>query len=516
MSREKARDSYSEEYFNAKISREVRLSKFIVTLVMSILFSYSSASSAPGSRTMTVTDAADPGDFYAAASSADSFIDTFHAAVNGTGPGITFSSITVTTSGTSGISSVMIKDASATIIYGTQNTPSGNDWTVTGLTIPNNPNADFRVYVDIGSGAADGTAVTAHVSSFVLTGGTNGGSTDAAGTTMTIDAIAPITTATPAGGTYHGTQSVMLFCSDSSGAGCASTQYCVGSGCTNWTDYTAPIPISSSTDLRFFATDNVSNVEAIQTASYVIQHDVTGASNGNGDISCNSPVNDGMTTTCTLSPSIGYHSAFASSDTCGGSLVGDTYTTGAVTADCITTATFVVNRYTLTVSPSGTGSGGISGGDIDCTLDGSQFNGTCSFVYDYNTNVDLAAKADSCNFFKEWSGACAGNGTQCFMAMVQDRAVGASFELYPLVLVSSPRDGYDTIAEAYQNTSGGVIHLQAYPFGEDLVLGQQVDVVLDSGWNCDFTQYSGDVAIRSLTVEKGSVELKGNTLVIGI
>lgn len=66
---------------------------------------------------------------------------------------------------------------------------------------------------------------------------------------------------------------------------------------------------------------------------------VTGAGS-NGTTTCTSPVSSGLTTTCTLAPSAGYISYSASSDTCGGSLSGNTYTTGAVTSNCIVTAVY--------------------------------------------------------------------------------------------------------------------------------------------------------------------------------
>lgn len=66
---------------------------------------------------------------------------------------------------------------------------------------------------------------------------------------------------------------------------------------------------------------------------------VTGAGS-NGTTTCTSPVASGGTTTCTLVPSAGFIAYSASSDTCGGSLTGTTYTTGAVTSNCIVTAVY--------------------------------------------------------------------------------------------------------------------------------------------------------------------------------
>ena len=59
----------------------------------------------------------------------------------------------------------------------------------------------------------------------------------------------------------------------------------------------------------------------------------------NGSISCASPVNSGNTSTCTISPNSGYGIGYVSS-TCGGSLSGNVFTTGAVTSNCTVSTTF--------------------------------------------------------------------------------------------------------------------------------------------------------------------------------
>ena len=58
-----------------------------------------------------------------------------------------------------------------------------------------------------------------------------------------------------------------------------------------------------------------------------------------GAISCASPVTSGNTSTCTINPDSGYSIGYVSS-TCGGSLRGNVFTTGTVTADCAVSTTF--------------------------------------------------------------------------------------------------------------------------------------------------------------------------------
>jgi hypothetical protein len=89
--------------------------------------------------------------------------------------------------------------------------------------------------------------------------------------TYVIDSIAPTTTASPVGGAYATSQSVILICTDSN-TGCAATYYTTN-GTTPTTlspIYTGPITISANTTLKFFSKDKAGNSEAVQTQVYVI------------------------------------------------------------------------------------------------------------------------------------------------------------------------------------------------------------------------------------------------------
>ncbi|PTL82811.1 chitobiase/beta-hexosaminidase C-terminal domain-containing protein [Vitiosangium sp. GDMCC 1.1324] len=93
-----------------------------------------------------------------------------------------------------------------------------------------------------------------------------------------IDTLAPTTTATPAGGTYHTAQSVTLTCADgSTGIGCSNTYYTLDDTppTTGSTRYTGPISISANTTLKFFSVDKLGNSESAQTQTYVIAPDTT-------------------------------------------------------------------------------------------------------------------------------------------------------------------------------------------------------------------------------------------------
>jgi len=75
------------------------------------------------------------------------------------------------------------------------------------------------------------------------------------------------------------------------------------------------------------------------TQEFPATHAVTGSNSGSGGIRCESPVNDGSTSSCTLTPAVGYRVSSVSG--CGsGTWNGSNYTTGAITGDCTVSATF--------------------------------------------------------------------------------------------------------------------------------------------------------------------------------
>jgi len=82
----------------------------------------------------------------------------------------------------------------------------------------------------------------------------------------TLDTIAPASTASPRGGTYsmYSNIQVTLTCSDTGGSGCDKIYYTTdGSEPTPSSPfYTAPIPISTTTTLRFYAKDYAGNSES--------------------------------------------------------------------------------------------------------------------------------------------------------------------------------------------------------------------------------------------------------------
>lgn len=83
---------------------------------------------------------------------------------------------------------------------------------------------------------------------------------------------------------------------------------------------------------------------------------VTPSATGSGTISPNVPVSvlSGGTTQFTVTPSPGFSTSVAG--TCGGNLVGTTFTTNSISADCTVEATFTQITYTVTPSAGANGS----------------------------------------------------------------------------------------------------------------------------------------------------------------
>ncbi|MSM40744.1 MAG: hypothetical protein GJT30_14100 [Geobacter sp.] len=92
----------------------------------------------------------------------------------------------------------------------------------------------------------------------------------------TVDTIAPVTTASPAGGSFSVPQTVTLACRDGSGSGCAGTFWCLGGGCSPTTPYTAPIAVNATAGLRFYSVDTFGNREEVRLASFTLVGTISG------------------------------------------------------------------------------------------------------------------------------------------------------------------------------------------------------------------------------------------------
>jgi uncharacterized repeat protein (TIGR02543 family) len=130
-----------------------------------------------------------------------------------------------------------------------------------------------------------------------------------------------------------------------------------------------------------------------------------------------------------VTPEIGYTASVTG--TCGGSLVGTTYTTNAVTANCTVIASFTINRYVLTINKTGTGSGTVSGAG----------------TYNYSSTAIVTATASTGSTFTGWSGDCSGTSSATTVTMTGAKTCAAKFTLNKyMVTVKSNGAGAGRIA----------------------------------------------------------------------
>jgi len=94
-----------------------------------------------------------------------------------------------------------------------------------------------------------------------------------------VDITAPVTTASPAGGTYSGAISVTLTADEP-----ATIYYTIDGGTptTASTVYSGAISIAGTTTLQYFAVDTAGNIESVNSAMYTIQVPSAGDGSGGG------------------------------------------------------------------------------------------------------------------------------------------------------------------------------------------------------------------------------------------
>lgn len=179
---------------------------------------------------------------------------------------------------------------------------------------------------------------------------------------------------------------------------------------------------SGSLDGEIFTTGPItSDCEVVATFS-LGGYTVTPLAGANGSISPSTPqvVNHGLTTSFTVTPEVNYH--VGSVTGCGGSMVGDIYTTGQIMGDCSVSASFAISTYELTVTITGKGKGLVTSEPI-----GISCNDDCTELYDSGTLVTLTATPQGGAIFVGWSGDCTGADSTCDVTVDQARNVSAEF-----------------------------------------------------------------------------------------
>jgi vibriolysin len=253
-----------------------------------------------------------------------------------------------------------------------------------------------------------------------------------------VDTAAPVSAASPAGGAYVTAKSVTLSCGDGTGSGCAGTWYCLGAGCTPTTLYGGAVNIAASTDFRFYSKDTAGNNESAKTVTYVI--DTTAPATTASPVGGTYNAAQSVTLSCTDNGGSGCAQTYY----CLGAgctpttLYGSAVTIAASTdlrfysrdvagnSEAVRTATYtIVPMHVLSVAQTGTGSGTVSGGNIDCPTGGTT---GCSSTLAAGTPVTLTATANPGSVFAGWGGPCSSvSGNQCSAVMDADKTITATF-----------------------------------------------------------------------------------------
>ncbi len=207
----------------------------------------------------------------------------------------------------------------------------------------------------------------------------------------------------------------------------ANGAYAFANGLATNTGYTVTVQTQPTNPPQTCAVSNASGTvgtaHVINVAVNCVTnaYTVSGAASPpeGGSVTCPAdPVTHGQTAQCGVSVNPGYTLSGARSDTCGGSLSGGSFTTGAITAACTVTATFTRDSYAIATPPT-------TGGSVTCT----------PAAVHYDESSTCTAQAAAGYVFSAFGGDCAGTtGTTCTLTGIRgNRTVTASFALVPAV-----------------------------------------------------------------------------------
>jgi len=173
------------------------------------------------------------------------------------------------------------------------------------------------------------------------------------------------------------------------------------------------------------------------TAIFMLQRfTLTAARNGDGQgtltsspagINCGTACSSDyvINTTVTLTAAPGQTSVLSGWSGCD-AVSGNTCTVTMTNAKSVT-ATFMLKRFTLTVTK-----GGIGKGTVTSSPAGVNCGTNCSSDYVINTTVTLTATPALGSVFTGWTGCDAVNGSACTVAITNNKSVNASFLGIPL------------------------------------------------------------------------------------
>jgi hypothetical protein len=175
------------------------------------------------------------------------------------------------------------------------------------------------------------------------------------------------------------------------------------------------------------------------------------------------------------------------------------------------TATFTLQRFTLTVGKGGTGSGTVtsSDGGINC-------GPTCAATYDSGTVVTLTASPSGGSTFGSWSGCDGGSGTTCTVTMTGARSVTATFNVQRFTLSVSKVSlvsASGTVTSSDGGINCGPTCVASYDSGTVVTLTATPDGLLSvfAGWSGDCSNLMGPCTVtmtsnRSVTATFGGID----------
>ena len=129
------------------------------------------------------------------------------------------------------------------------------------------------------------------------------------------------------------------------------------------------------------------------------------------------------------------------------------------------TATFNLQTFTLTTTPSGNGTGTVTSSPA-----GIACPGDCSEIYNYGQMVTLTPAPGAGSTFTGWSGACLGTGA-CTVTMTAARSVTATFTLMTFALTVTPAGaGTGTVTSAPAGINCGATCTGTFNYNQMITL----------------------------------------------
>jgi hypothetical protein len=169
--------------------------------------------------------------------------------------------------------------------------------------------------------------------------------------------------------------------------------------------------------------------------------------------------------------------------------------------------------HSLTLAFPGSGSGTVSGSGL---LNGAPaaFSTNTGLIqyFDIGSTVNLHAAPSEYSLFTQWQGNCSGTNVDCALSMTVNRNVAALFDVDTphKTLIYGTNTHNPTLLDAYTDAaSGNVIMAWGTVFSENLILGRNIAVAIEGGYNQGYTSNNGYTTLQgSLTVKNGALTVE--------